>query len=512
MTDTQSNSGNLSDFFAKVDPQTETAANPAPPNFPNPPAVGQVVVEKTEPVSAPVAPAPDLSSPLVPPPTTIPEENLDFSDKKMAAKKKLLIFAAALFLVGILVLLLGTIIPKLVGKKESEVTLTYWGLWEPASVMNGIITEYQKTHPKVKINYVQNLGESAKNYRERLRAALDRNEVDIFRFHNTWVPMFKEFLSPIPSNVMDAATFEKTYYPVSRTDLKFANGYVGLPLMMDGLALYYNEDIFATAGKLPPRTWEEFRQLAVELTVRDSSGKIQTAGAALGTTNNVDHWSEILGLMLLQNNANLANPTDNYAADAISFYTKFVSDHRVWDSSLPPSTYSFASGRLAMYFGPSWRVFDIKTLNPGLKFKIIPVPQLSGVDLAWASYWVEGVSNKSVRTKEAWEFLRFLAEKETMQKLYQSQSQLRLFGEPYSRTDMADLLRNELYVGPYIQQAVKARSWYLCSRTHDNGINDEIIKYYENAVNSIAGGENIQSSLATAAMGINQVLSKYGVK
>ncbi len=511
MTDTQNNTGNLNDFFAKVDPQTESAPNVTPPvDSPSPP-INQVVVEKANTEPATPFPAPDFPPTVTSPAPVIPESP-EPPGNKIAIKKTLLIFAVALFLIGIIVLFFGSLLPKLTGKKESEVTLTYWGLWEPAATLSGIIEEYQKSHPKVKINYVQNLGESTKNYRQRLRAALDRGEIDIFRFHNTWTPMFRDLLSPVPANVMDAAAFEKTYYPVVRTDLKLANGYVGLPLMMDGLALYYNEDIFATAGKLPPKTWEEFRQLAVELTVRDSTGKIQTAGAALGTTNNVDHWSEILGLMLLQNNADLANPTDNFAADAISFYLKFASDHRVWDSSLPPSTYSFASGRLAMYFGPSWRVFDIKTLNPGLKFKIIPVPQLSGVDLAWASYWVEGVSSKSTHAKEAWDFLQFLATKETMAKLYQNESQLRLFGEPYSRTDMADLLRNELYVGAYIQQAVKAKSWYLCARTYDNGINDEIIKYYEDAVNAIGRGENSQSSLATAAMGINQVLAKYGLK
>jgi multiple sugar transport system substrate-binding protein len=250
----------------------------------------------------------------------------------------------------------------------------------------------------------------------------------------------------------------------------------------------------------------------LELTVRDAAGKIQTAGAALGITSNVDHWSDILGLMLLQNGADPANPTNNLAEDTLTFYTLFSRSDRVWDETLPSSTYYFASGRLAMYFGPSWRVFEIKALNPNLKFRVIPVPQLPGVNLTWASYWVEGVNKKSKYPTEAWEFLKFLSTPEVMQKLYQAQSKLRLFGEPYSRTDMADLLKKEPYVGVFIEQAPKAKSWYLCSRTSDNGINDKIIKYYEDAVNAVNEGASPKEALATVAQGVAQVLSQYGAK
>lgn len=510
------NPSNPSDFFAKVDSQSEPVPNQYPPSS------EANVIKEPAPVAENILPK--VSPPLVdfsssdqsPPPiaTTIssPEAVDEFSQKRAGLKKILLILAVVLLFGGIAALFLGTILPRLRGISSGAV-LTYWGVWEPAEVMEGIISEYQKSHPKVKVNYVQNLGESAKNYRERLQAAITRGEgPDIFRYHNTWLPMFKDSLALVPSSVMDTTAFESLFYPVAKSDLKNGSGYVGIPLEIDNLALFYNEDIFAAAGKMPPTTWEDFRKLARELTVRDSSGKIQTAGAALGITSNVDHWSEILGLMMLQNGASLSNPNDNRAQDALSYFTVFSRSDRVWEKGLPPSTYYFASGRLAMYFGPSWRIFDIKALNQNLKFKVISVPQLSGTNMTWASYWVEGVSSKSKYLKEAWEFMKYLSQKETMEKLYQSQSHLRLFGEPYSRTDMAELLKSEPFVGTFIQQAPQAKSWYLCSRTFDNGINDLIIKYYEDAVNSVNGGGNVGAALATVAQGVAQVLGRYGAK
>jgi len=499
MMDNQEDSQNFKgkDFFAKIDsPEEETKVDLGiqKPSEEIPPQVSPPFVSE--------APA----SPTFPMPESVPPE-MDTGGRGNL-KKILLLVAGVLLIFGFFFFIISKIIPQF--KKGEEVTLSYWGLWEPSSVMNQIIADYQKTHPKVKINYLQ---QSPKEYRERLQSALARGEgPDIFRFHNTWVPMIKNDLAPIPASIMDAATFERLFYPVARTDLRFGNSYLGIPLEIDTLALFYNEEIFNTAGKSPPKTWDEFRKVALELTVKDASGKIQTAGAALGITNNIDHWSEILGLMLLQNGADLSNPTTNLAEDALSFFSIFSRSDRVWDETLPSSTYYFASGRLAMYFGPSWRVFDIKALNPSLKFKVISVPQLPGANLGWATYWVEGVSKKSPNLNQAWEFLKYLSSKETLEKLYQEESKLRLFGEAYSRTDMAESLRKEPYVGAFIEQASMAKSWYLCSRTFDNGINDKIIKYYEDAVNAVNKGQSIKSALATVAQGVTQVLGQYGVK
>lgn len=434
---------------------------------------------------------------------------------------------------------------KKVGK--SQVTLVYWGLFEPESAFQQVIADYEKENPNIKIVYSQ---ENLKDYQERLNYALrrqtgeknkggeivQRDSPDIFRMHATWTPIFGSLLSPIPSSVYDAATFEKTFYPSTKELLRYQGQYVGVPLMFDGLALYYNEDLFRTAGKTPPRSWTELKKIACEMTTRDSQGKITTAGVAMGTANNVDHWSDTLALMMLQNGADLTNPaacSDESGSavesgslclgrDALTFYTIFASDQAcsgesvnpgaVWDRFMPTSTYAFATGSLAMYFAPSWRAYEIKELNPSLNFKVIPIPQLEGNKVAWASYWVEAVSKNSENKEEAWEFLKYLSSKEVMQKLYQTQSALRgSFGEPYSRVDMASLLKDQPYVGAYIEQAPYAKGWYLSSRTGDNAINDKTIKYYEDAVNEVNRGGDPLSALKTASQGVSQVLKQYGV-
>lgn len=478
--------------------------------------------------------SPFSQSPPGAPPASQPPSYSNVSSSKFPFKKILLILGIFIFLVCLLFLLKTFLLKdkiKIPGfqSKAPKITLTYWGLFEPPAVFQQVIDDYQKTHPNVQINYVQ---ENLKLYRERLQAALEREQgPDIFRIHQTWIPMFKDLLSPLPQSVYTSSSFEKTFYPSAKETLKFQNHYVALPLMVDGLALFYNEDLFKSRNLNPPTTWGELKKAACNLTVKDEKGKIRIAGVALGTTNNVDHWSDILGLMILQNGGNLANPsscvvsTENQqtclAKDALLFYTLFASNQAcleegssvgsVWSPLLPTSTYAFATGQVAMYFGPSWRVFDIKNLNEKLNFKIVPVPQLPGSKTTWSSYWVEAVSKSSPHPEEAWEFLAYLSSKEVLQKLFQTQSNLRLFGEPYPRVDMADLGKSHPLIGPFIEQAPFAKTWFLCSNTFDNGLNDKIIKYYEDAVNATNQGQDPFKALQTATQGITQILTQYGL-
>jgi multiple sugar transport system substrate-binding protein len=343
---------------------------------------------------------------------------------------------------------------------------------------------------------------------------------DIFRFHNSWVPMLKNELDSVPASVMTPAEYSKTFYPVIISDLTADGGFKGIPLDFDDLALFVNQDIFDTYGKTVPTNWDDLRQTAIDLTIKDpDSGEIKQAGIAIGRTENVDHWQEILALMMMENGVKMGKPTGDRAANALDFFTLFSKTDGVWDETLPPSTVAFANGKVAMIFAPSWRIHEIMQLNPNLKFKVYEVPQLpkehpDDPSVAYATYWVEGVSKKSAVKDAAWDFLKFLSTKESLQKLYAEESKVRLFGEPYPRTDMAELLSSDPYVGSFIRQAPYAQSWYLDSRTFDGatGINSQISKYFEDAVNGvIKGSTDSKTAMDTVANGVLQVLSQYGL-
>ncbi|MFC1789873.1 extracellular solute-binding protein [Patescibacteria group bacterium] len=439
-----------------------------------------------------------------------PPKQVAFKSSEKTKRPKML-FKIGIGLLGVILVggLVYFLITQFFSNNSSigEKTLTYWGLWEDETIFQEVLADWEKENPRVKINYVR---QAKEEYRERLQSALVREEgPDLFRIHNTWVPMFKNDLAPMPDSVMTLAEFETTFFPVVSQNLKIGTKIYGVPLGIDTLALFYNEDLFHAARKNPPVTWDELRRIANELTV-SKNGEIQIAGVAMGGAGNIDHWSDILGLMMLQNGVDLAKPKGKLAEDALVFYNYLLRRDQVWDQNFPNSTLAFASGKVAMYFGFSWDVFEIKRANKDLKFKIVEVPQLPEREpVAWASYWVEGVSLKSEFSEEGWQFLKYLSSEKVLRKLYQSQSKFRLFGAPYPRMDLASEVKDDPWVGPFIKQAEYARSWYLASRTFDNGINTAIIKYFEDALNQVGQGKNPSDVLQTTSKGVTQVLSRY---
>ena len=91
------------------------------------------------------------------------------------------------------------------------------GLWEDDVNIKSVISEYEAINTNIKIKYVK---QSKEDYRERLTNTLAKGTgPDIFRFHNTWVPMYKSELDKVPASVYLIGDFSTTFYPVAVSDL-----------------------------------------------------------------------------------------------------------------------------------------------------------------------------------------------------------------------------------------------------------------------------------------------------
>lgn len=461
----------------------------------------------------PTTPPPNSLPPQQPPP---PAQNQSFQEPSLAGNfmgggflKKFLIGIGVIILITFLIILL---LPK--GASEKPVTLQWWGLWEDSSTVQPLITDFKATHPTITIQYIKN---DPDQYRERLLTRIQNGTgPDIFMYHNTWFSMLSDNLSPLSSDVITPDEFKTAYYPVVQQDLTKNGAIYGIPLGIDSLALFVNPSLLASAGVQVPSTWDDFIKAAKQLTVKDSNGKIKTAGAALGTYSNITHAPDIISLLFLQQGVQLhtiAASTQN-ESDALKFYTAFaLGDNNVWDATLDNSLLAFSKGNLAMYFGYSWDIFAIQKLNPQLQFRIYPVPNLYGKKTTVASYWANGVSVKSPNQKAAMEFMHYLAQKSTAQKFYTEAAKTRAFGEPYARKDLQSSLKDNALVYPFVSQLDNASSSYFASDTHDGdtGLNSVMNNYLQTAINSIVNdGNSPDSAVNDLNNGITQVLQKYG--
>ncbi|MBI2022247.1 extracellular solute-binding protein [Candidatus Daviesbacteria bacterium] len=399
-------------------------------------------------------------------------------------------------------------------EESKQITLNILGLWDEDNILKPSFEAYKKAHPNITLNYSFT---SSKNYLSRVQTRVDQaQDLDIFMMHNSWLPVLlkSNSLSPMSQSVMSIADYKKDFYPVVSQTLAKDGKVYAIPRGVDGLALYYNEELLRNGGvKVIPQNWQQFIETATRLTVIGQDGKMTTAGAALGTASNVDHWSDILGLLFYQNpGADLENPANSAGAEVVKFYTNFVTQpsQKTWDLNMESSTQAFASGKLAFYIAPSWRAFELRQINPELKFKTAPVPQLPGRNVGWGTFWAYSVARTSKNPDAAWEFLKFFTSKETQKLLYQEASKIRLFGLPYSRIELQKELADDPVVGSFVNQAPVYKSWYLSSNTFDNpGINDAIIKYYEDAINAVLQGAEPISALETTQQGVKQVLNQY---
>lgn len=441
-------------------------------------------------------------------------------------KKKNILIIGAILAVLLIVL---TVILLITTKKDNtntntgkdtntsgDVTLVYWGLWEPDTVMHPLIEKYEADHPGVKIEYAQ---QTFKNYESRLYTRLEQSTnstepaPDIFRINNTWLPKYQKYIYPLPTSTMDSTTYAEQFYPTAIDDFTGTDGKIyAIPLEIDGLTVIYNKQILSKAGYTqPPKDWDSFIEAAGKMTKRDATGKISISGLAIGTSKNITHSADILTFLMLQNKAQLidstktqVNLTSQRAISALTTYTGFAKqENPFWATYLPEDLTLFYQGKLAMMFAPSWRAFDIIESAPQIEFGIATLPQLpNNEEVNYAMYWGDTVSNTSKNKSAAWEFVKFLSEPEQQRRLFSNASLIRAFGEPYSRVSMNSELTSNPYTVSLAQMAPKMKSWQI----GDQGFVDDLLN--EAITRIVEDNDDEASVLKSIQTDINDQLAK----
>jgi len=389
-------------------------------------------------------------------------------------------FLIGLFAIVLLVFVLFSFVIPNINKKEQKVELSYWDVSDNLEIKT-VLSDFEKQNPNIKVNYVK---QDIKDYKDRI-VARSKNGTgpDIFRFHNTWVLQLSDILLPIPSDVMTKDNFNKTFYSVTKHDLIKNGAIYGIPLDIDTLSLFVNSQMFKDASLSAPTNWNDFITTARSLTLKDQNGKIKTAGASLGTFDNITHAPDVVSLLFVQDSVNLddISQTKGRVSDALGFYTAFaLSDGSVWDATLDASILAFSKGNLAMYFGYYRDIPTIKSANPNLAFDVVSVPHLAGQNQTISSYYPVGVSIKSKHQKEALLFLKYLSQK-----------------------GLVDNSKG---------QAKDAASSYFSGETFDNGVNSQMNSHLLNATNSILAGGSPDSAADNLILGFSQVLNQFAPK
>lgn len=386
------------------------------------------------------------------------------------SRKQLIIVISAVFIVLLLGSIFLGIIPGLRQKtvKPPQVKIVVWGVEDRNNFDSGI-QAYQALRPNVQVDYKEI---DPENYENELINALAANRgPDVFMFHSDWLPKHYDKTVAVGDTQFTLSQFQKTFPKVAEQDFAPDRVIYALPLYIDTLALYYNQDIFDSSGvALPPTTWSDFQNLIPKLRRLDKSGNIiQEAAAIGGSLKSIDMAVDLLELLMIQSGTQMTDDSFNKASfadrrndfpglQALEFYTKFSDPESVyytWNDKLNAME-SFTGGKTAMMFGYNRQKRDIKEKNPFLNFRAIAAPQINslGTKINVADYWGLAVSKKSQWPEWGWDLIIYLTTNEIVASNYLDAS-----GNSPALKTLIDKYLNDPELGTFAQQALTARSW-----------------------------------------------------
>lgn len=441
--------------------------------------------------------------------------------------------------------------------KQYDLPLEVWGLFDDSDTFSEIFDTYIKVNPNVsKVEYRKFTPETYK--KDLLEALASGQGPDIFLISNTWLPGFLDKIYPAPATVLNEQRFRNNFVDVVVDDFLYQGQVFAVPLTVDSLGLYYNKDLFNEAGiTAPPKNWEEFIEDCKKLSQVSNDGRILQSAVAMGTAYNINRSTDVLGLLMLQNQTEMVDLNSRQATfdrsvgrdgvsvspgeNSLKFYTQFArsggSSPYSWNPQMHYSIDAFAEGTLAMMFNYSWHRDTLMAKSPKLNFEVAPVPQLSGNQAVnYANYWgfavagnkkinTSGAANPAllpvtdeIRVAEAWKLLNYLTTRPE-QSISQTataagikntiaadwdptKAYLQKTRKPSGRKDLIEIQKNDPKIGVFAAQNLIAKSWFQIDPEAIEIILAEMI----DKVNR--GQAGVEEALRAAASQVGQLMSR----
>jgi multiple sugar transport system substrate-binding protein len=358
--------------------------------------------------------------------------------------------------------------------EPQPVALTLWGT-EPKASMEAMIGMYNRIRPNVTITYVQK--DPVRYETELLDALAAGAGPDLITLRNGSVSRMQNKIVPALEERFPTASIGD-YFPLAVSQDFVRDGRVyALPFYLDTLALFYNKELFDQSGLVsPPKTWEEFRSYVARLRVTTEDGRVDRAGAALGSTDtSVVRGSDIVLSLMLQNGVQMldSNGAPSFASEegenAFTFYLQFAnsnSSYYTWNDDMGNSLARFAAGDVAMAFGYASDYEDMKQKNPYLRAGIAGIPQVdTNQARTIARYEGFAVTKRSREPWWAWDFIIISTTYPEVMTAYADVSK-----RPAALKSLIGSRVGETTEGVFARQALTARSWFIPDDTEADKI------------------------------------------
>jgi multiple sugar transport system substrate-binding protein len=176
----------------------------------------------------------------------------------------------------------------------------------------GLIDQYDKSHPDVRVSELYSSNDLV--LQKVLTAVRGGSAPDVAYMFGSWSPNIAKISQVVDMapEVQQADWNWDDFYPGEREAATVGDEVVGVPALVDNLAIVYNQKLFADAGVAPPTkdwTWDDFRAAAAKLT-DPSKGQYGWLIPADGSEDTVWHYLP----MLWEAGGSILTPDDEHAA------------------------------------------------------------------------------------------------------------------------------------------------------------------------------------------------------
>jgi len=304
-------------------------------------------------------------------------------------------FQTIVLIIFILLIVLAVFIFATSGNSntsDANINMVVWG------TLDGIVMNDFFRAQKILNNDFPNVDYVEKDpvlYEDEIINATARGQSpDLFLVTNENLLDLQDLIFPIPFSSYSERSFKDNFIEGAEIFIKSGNIYA-FPLAVDPMVMYWNRSLFQSYGlSQPPKYWDEFLTIAPRITEKDDALNIKKSAVSLGEYDNINHAKEIISsIMFMSDNSIVAGVQTGElrsvfaeregqaspSESALRFYTDFANPTKTtysWNRSLPEAKEYFLSGNLAVYFGFSGELEEIRNKNPNLNFDVALMPQI----------------------------------------------------------------------------------------------------------------------------------------
>ncbi|AQA04948.1 ABC transporter substrate-binding protein [Mycobacterium sp. MS1601] len=301
----------------------------------------------------------------------------------------------------------------------TEVTVWHGFQDTQGEVFKSLIEKYNSEHPDVSVRELYSSSDLV--LQKVLTAVRGDSAPDVAYMFGSWSPNIAQIpqLVDMSSYVSESDWNWDDFYPGERAAATVGDKVVGVPALVDNLAIVYNKQLFAEAGieaPTPDWTWDDFRSAAAKLT-DPTKGQYGWLLPADGSEDTVWHYLPMLweagGDLLSQDNEHATFNSEAGVRALTLLQQMAVDDKSLYlDTTNENGPKLMNSGKIGMLVTGPW---DLSSL-PDIDYGVQVMPTFAGSSgghqtISGPDNWVV-FDNGDERKQAAVDFVKWLTSPE----------------------------------------------------------------------------------------------------